>query len=342
MRIKTVNSSYEIKKTRYQKSKEILGLMIEKAFQFIFMIVVILVALSCFVYFSYSGIKYLYTFTENEIAEYHQKKEDLINKKIEIEFRLAFRTYKESGLSGLTELSKSRYEFLEKNKGDLADLYRIVAIDIAGEQLDEVFLDQLTRIAGENTDTDSATIVTKALKNDYFRKTSTNDRIAKIRNFISGKVVDTEVMRFHVQKTFARIASEQLGNDNQLTNVTAKNIIKTTMAFAHDFIDSFGIAGLQGFSQLCYREMEQSVTIGLQQVERCFVIDVYGLTYSVINKLSRTSATEYFAIESVRNRPTAFFNKLGFSEEESFKYRQAWIDEIKIQSKQYNKKDDEL
>jgi len=343
MRTETVNNSYKIKKTQFEKIKKTLSEAMEKTFQLIMVIVFIYVGLSFFVYFLYRGTKYLYTFAESEITEYYQKKEDAMNEKIEIEARLAFRTFKEQGLVGLVELSKSRYTFLEKNRGSLEDLYRIATIDIVGEKLDEVFLDRLSAIAEEKTGEDSALAITTALKSEYFRKNLTNNRIVKIRNFISDKKTpDTETMRFVIQKVFDKVASEQLGNDNQLTNTTAKNIIKTTVFFSHNFIDSFGLAGFQRFSQMCYRELEQSNVISLQQVEKCFVVDVYGGIFSIINKLSRTTATEYFAVESVGNRPSAFFNKLGISEGEAKEYLQAWIHEIRIQSIKYNKKDDEF
>lgn len=343
---KNINDSYEIKQTRFEQIKDIISSKLAFFFEFVFAttlaITVVVVGISCFILFSYKGIKYLYTFTENEILEYHQKKEDLIVKKIEIEARLALRTYKEEGLTGLVGLSKSRYEFLQKNEYSVEDLYRIATIDIVGEKLDEVFLDRLSAIAEERSDQESLGSITATLKSEYFGKALTNNRIADIRKLISDqKTPDTEVMRFYIDKVLLRVISEQLGNNNQLTNTTAKNIIKTTLDFSYDFMESFGLVGLQRFSQLCYREMEQSDVISLQQLEKCFAVDVYGLTYFTFNKIPRTTATEYFAVESVKNRPSALFNKLGISEDEAYKYRQAWFDEIMVQGKKFFKKEDE-
>lgn len=137
------------------------------------------------------------------------------------------------------------------------------------------------------------------------------------------------------------MVAEQLGNDNQLSNFTAKNIIETTIFFSQDFVDSFGLAGLQRFSQLCYRELEGSTVISLQQVEKCFVVDIFGFAYSALKKMPRSSATEYFNKQSARNRPAAFFNKLGFSEDDAQNYQKAWISEFMDQCKHLFQKEEE-
>lgn len=180
-----------------------------KLFEFVWTVVfgitVAAVFLSCFIVFSYKGIKYLYTFTESEISHYRQKKEDSINEKIAVEARLAFETYREQGLSGLVSLSKNRYEFLERNKVSIEDLYRIATIDIVGENLDEVFLDNLSAIAEKKTDQESISAITTALKSEYFRKSLTNTRISQLRKFASDQTTpDTETLRFFIQKVFKK------------------------------------------------------------------------------------------------------------------------------------------
>lgn len=344
--MKAINSSYYKNLVGFKNIKAYLYEQATKIFELLWSIAFGIFAsgllVSCFILFSYKGIKYLYTYTQNEISEYHQKKEDTLNKSIELEARSALSTYREEGLSGLVELSKNRYEQIKGNDTNLEDLYRIATIDMVGETVDQAFLNHMSKLYKVKNDVEIDFSNNSSLKSDYFVKSLTNNRIRKIRDYISdSNKPDTETIRYYIQKVLNRVVSEQLGNDNQLASSTAINIVKTTMYFSNDLIDSFGLAGLHKFSQLCYRELEQSSTISLQQVERCYVVDVFGLTYFVFNKMPRSSTTDYFSNVSARNRPSAFFNKLGISEDDAQRYRKAWAKEFMEQSDEFFQKNEE-
>ena len=343
--MKIENKSNKMNPKMFERVRENLAQKSVRFFEYLWALVWWLVftavVLTCFIYFSYKGIKYVYTFTTQEISEYNQKKEDLINEKIEIEARKAISTYNELGLAGLVELSKTRYEHLNTSEYSLSDLYGAATIDIIGEILDRIFLEGLADIDEQAESKNTVASSNNALRSDYFEKTLTDARIRSVHNRAKvKKYPDCETMRFYIQRVVNKVFSEQLGNDNQLTDVTAKNIIEVTLFFSSDFTKSFGLTGLQKYSQMCYRELERSKVISLRQVEKCFIVDVYGFTYIKLNKMLRNSLTEYFSIESTKNRPSAFLNRLGISEIDSQKYRQAWLKEFLIQSKTYFKNED--
>lgn len=325
---------------KFEKIKSFIVERSVQLFEYVLSIVlgitVVAALISCFILFSYKGIKYIYTFVQSEISEYHQKKEDSLNVKITIEARRAFGTYKESGLSGLVSMSKNRYDSLRSDSVNIENLYQVATIDLVGEYFDEEFLDHFSEIVRRSNHEVMQNLAGDALRSEYFKKSSTNSRLDRIRTPISNdSLPDNETMRFYIQKIIRMLAAEQLGHDNKLNNQTAKNIVETTIFFAQDFVDSFGLAGLQKFSQYCYRDLERSKVISLSQIEKCFVVDVFEITYSVFKKMPRSTVTEYFAKESARNRPAAFFNKLGIAEDDAQKYRQGWVSEFIDQSEEY-------